>query len=348
MNWFRCGCSRWQCLGLGIAVLSIVVTLLSNRNAIPKLDTVLDLTTEMLIAQEPVFIHPPEAFSDDLTALGLNGFASWKERYGTELVSLGEDPDTDVEVCTFGSQTVSGYIDTLLDQHRKPKYESHADQGLSNQEFHLRLSETWGSYWFFDRPSIIQALSRLYAPLIPDGFRDGVWYSNEELARMTREEKHAEQTFVLWAAPAKYKYSLHADFVSGTLLTHLDGNKTVWLYPPAHAKYLYLYSKEDNWEAISPVDPMNPDYSRFPMFALARPTVINLNRGDVLFIPCGWPHFVHYEEPALSIGVNLWPDWLASMENSCKAQGKDFLPSSCRDLLVQPSLVECAQKEKHT
>jgi len=59
-------------------------------------------------------------------------------------------------------------------------------------------------------------------------------------------------------------------------------------------------SKVDN---ASMLDPLNPDYSRFPLSkeAKSEELIARLGPGDSLFIPQGWWHHVHATSRSASI-----------------------------------------------
>ncbi len=66
------------------------------------------------------------------------------------------------------------------------------------------------------------------------------------------------------------------------------GQKTWWLCPPEQSHLLYPVAT--GYPHLSPVNPFNPDLSRFPLFALAKPLIATLEAGDVLFVPGSWWH----------------------------------------------------------
>merc|ERR1712107_166043 len=116
----------------------------------------------------------------------------------------------------------------------------------------------------------------------------------------------------MWCADAGYVYDLHADYVTGSLLLHVEGRMRIWLYPPEQQSLLYLYTdhSEEIWEATSLVlsdvlrgeRKVPPFFSRFGQ---ARPLEIELQPGDMLFLPCEWAHQLWYDEPAVSVSWNV-------------------------------------------
>ena len=56
--------------------------------------------------------------------------------------------------------------------------------------------------------------------------------------------------------------------------------------------------------ATSSVDPMNPNFKEFPLFANARSVVVDLMAGEMLYLPAGWAH--HVENLSTSLMINYW------------------------------------------
>lgn len=52
-------------------------------------------------------------------------------------------------------------------------------------------------------------------------------------------------------------------------------------------------------------DPMQPDLTRFPLYAQTHPLTVEVHAGDVLYLPSLWYHHVAQEgDPC--IAVNTW------------------------------------------
>merc|ERR1711920_179521 len=100
---------------------------------------------------------------------------------------------------------------------------------------------------------------------------------------------------------------LHADYVAGTLLTHLQGRKRLWLYPATQQHILHLTEPAEyyGWGALSASSPA--DDARL---ANATPIVLELAEGETLFIPCGWAHRAEYLEPSLAVSCTVLLNWL--------------------------------------
>ncbi|KAK3286509.1 hypothetical protein CYMTET_5929, partial [Cymbomonas tetramitiformis] len=75
------------------------------------------------------------------------------------------------------------------------------------------------------------------------------------------------------------------------------GRKKFVMFPPAETKR--VCSPEHGF-----VDPRHPDLSAFPEYHQAKRMEFVLQRGDLLFLPCGWPHMVTSLTPTISLTHN--------------------------------------------
>lgn len=99
----------------------------------------------------------------------------------------------------------------------------------------------------------------------------------------------------------------HCDLADNFLI-QLIGRKRVQLAPPHNAGCFYLSKTEPSHDNVgffqSPVDPKDPDLTKYPSFANVSVMECTIGPGDTLFIPCGWFHNVGNLTP--SVGVNCW------------------------------------------
>ncbi len=93
---------------------------------------------------------------------------------------------------------------------------------------------------------------------------------------------------------------LHFDY-NDNFLAQIYGKKKVYLAPPQDTKY--LYSLPENFTKTQ-VNPMDPDFERFPMLKYATIFEGEIKAGDVLYIPKGWYHYIF--SPEVSISLNCW------------------------------------------
>jgi lysine-specific demethylase 8 len=98
---------------------------------------------------------------------------------------------------------------------------------------------------------------------------------------------------------------LHQDLPEN-LYAMLGGRKRWTLYPPRPGSIMYRYNPLFGAPNHSRVDPESPDYERFPKFRRAKPVVVDIEAGEVLFLPSRWWHHVRALGPEPSISVNFW------------------------------------------
>ncbi len=106
----------------------------------------------------------------------------------------------------------------------------------------------------------------------------------------------------LWIGPGDQVTPLHYDAYDN-LVFMMEGRKTWTLVSPDATDNVYPRGFPAYY--YSQVDVEHPDLERFPAFADANPIVVELNRGDALFVPGGWWH--HVRGHGLNIAVNtMW------------------------------------------
>ena len=80
---------------------------------------------------------------------------------------------------------------------------------------------------------------------------------------------------------------------------------------------------------MSPVDILNPDYERFPLFGEAVPLRCRIERGEFLFLPSGWWHEVQsYPEKSegINIALSFWFEPLYKRKDPCQTCSLEFNP----------------------
>ena len=113
----------------------------------------------------------------------------------------------------------------------------------------------------------------------------------------------------LWMgnSPSEIVTPLHHDF-NDNLYVVVEGRKHFTLFPPAQAPNLYTrgqlleveqngnirYASMEGMPHLSQVDLVKPDMARFPRYAAAETTrlELDLEKGEMLFLPNGWFHRV--------------------------------------------------------
>lgn len=118
--------------------------------------------------------------------------------------------------------------------------------------------------------------------------------------------------------------TLHIDYLGvHTQLTQIIGEKDFILYSPDQTPYLY---PDETVHTQSPVNIMEPDYTKYPLFKNANPLKITLKPGDTLFIPSGWWHttYIHNFNLTYAIDhVNAF-NWNTFMDESYIAAKQSY------------------------
>ncbi|XP_036139428.1 bifunctional peptidase and arginyl-hydroxylase JMJD5 isoform X2 [Monomorium pharaonis] len=116
------------------------------------------------------------------------------------------------------------------------------------------------------------------------------------------EENDAESSEVdinAWFGPANTVSPLHFD-PKNNLLSQIFGYKRVILYSPAETDNLYPYDSR-LLNNTAQVDPVRPDYDKWPNFRKASGMTFYLKPGEMLYIPPKWWHHVTALTPSFSI-----------------------------------------------
>eukprot|EP00928_Gymnodinium_smaydae_P082860 TRINITY_DN6613_c0_g1_i2.p1 TRINITY_DN6613_c0_g1~~TRINITY_DN6613_c0_g1_i2.p1 ORF type:complete len:296 (-),score=34.29 TRINITY_DN6613_c0_g1_i2:98-985(-) len=242
----------------------------------------------------------------DLQRLGLGGIAELGVHFGASALYLGEG---------------ESHMRMLSEDLYQAPINAYVEQLLNESVVAPRLSENGGRHFFISRPELYAAVARAVAKVLPEGYRSAYNLSEIDLDSLKDDYRKGDvgsSDLALWAADIGFTNALHADYGSyGTLLTHLEGPKRIHLFPPDQSDLLYMERPENdtNFEAVSLMDGVSPsvestyDLERFPLFEKAKGFVADLEPGESMFIPCGWPHWVEYFGPALSMSAHIYSDW---------------------------------------
>ena len=102
------------------------------------------------------------------------------------------------------------------------------------------------------------------------------------------------------------KVFMHFDIdFTNILHFHFHGKKRCVIFPPDQSPYLYrvphsLIARED-------IDFSNPDFKKWPALKQAQGFVCELNHGEMLYMPEGYWHYMHYLTPGFSISLRSYP-----------------------------------------
>lgn len=106
-----------------------------------------------------------------------------------------------------------------------------------------------------------------------------------------------------WMSPADTGSPMHQD-LPDNLLAQLIGRKRIVLIPPRDSWRMYREPLTSHLPQYSRVDVEHPDFARFPRFARARQSVVEIGPGDLLYLPRLWWHQVRSLD--FSVSVNHW------------------------------------------
>lgn len=94
------------------------------------------------------------------------------------------------------------------------------------------------------------------------------------------------------------KVAMHYDIdLSHVFLTQFDGRKRVVLFSPEQSKHLYHLP----FTVASYIDVDNPDFEKFPALSKVSGYETILERGDTIFIPSGYWHYIIYLDAGFSM-----------------------------------------------
>lgn len=119
------------------------------------------------------------------------------------------------------------------------------------------------------------------------------------------EEKDVESSEVdvnAWFGPAGTVSPLHFD-PKNNLLSQIFGYKRVILYSPTETDNLYPYDTK-LLNNTAQVDPVRPDYDKWPNFRKADSMTFYLKPGEMLYIPPKWWH--HVTALTSSFSISFW------------------------------------------
>ncbi|XP_016347956.1 bifunctional peptidase and (3S)-lysyl hydroxylase JMJD7 isoform X2 [Sinocyclocheilus anshuiensis] len=151
----------------------------------------------------------------------------------------------------------------------------------------------------------------------------GVFYVQKQCSNLTEELPELTgdvQTHILWMSEAL----VHKDHYEN-LYCVITGQKEFILLPPTDRPFIpyelyqpatYRQKEDGNFEIVDeedstkvpwiPLDPLNPDYDRYPSYRLAKPLLCTVKAGEMLYLPSLWFH--HVRQSHGCIAVNFWYD----------------------------------------
>ncbi|CAK9820561.1 Bifunctional peptidase and arginyl-hydroxylase JMJD5 [Anthophora plagiata] len=123
-----------------------------------------------------------------------------------------------------------------------------------------------------------------------------------EYCNFTDNDDVEQPDINVWFGPSGTISPLHFD-PKNNLLCQVFGYKRVILYNPNDSLNLYPYDTR-LLNNTAQVDPMNPNYEKWPNFSKAKGLMGYLKPGEMLYIPPKWWHHVTSLTPSFS--VSFW------------------------------------------
>jgi len=97
--------------------------------------------------------------------------------------------------------------------------------------------------------------------------------------------------------------TLHYDgYHLNTFVTQIRGDKEFFLYSPDQTPYMYPEEKMVNRSLVNDIH--EPDLTRFPLFAKAKPIRVTAYQGDTVFLPAGWWHSTRLLSLSIAVSTN--------------------------------------------
>lgn len=171
--------------------------------------------------------------------------------------------------------TISEFIDLMF---------SSTEENPAPYPFNLNVEDYFPELLEDFKPEILYAKSdRIHHPLLPKFMLKGT-----------------EVYEIFLGGKGAYFPFLHVDALClHTQITQLYGSKEFIIYPPGQSEY--MYPRADNAK-ISQVNPIQPDYEKFPLFKKASPLKVMVEQGETILFPTGWWHITQMYGPCISLG----------------------------------------------
>lgn len=104
---------------------------------------------------------------------------------------------------------------------------------------------------------------------------------------------------------------LHYDIDhSCVFLNQFEGHKKIILFAPTQSKYLYQHP----YTVKSHINPLAPDFDRFPALKNAEGYECILKPGETLFMPSCYWHYVYYMDAGFSLSLRANPSIVTRMK----------------------------------
>ena len=95
---------------------------------------------------------------------------------------------------------------------------------------------------------------------------------------------------------------MHYDIdLANILHIHFEGEKECLIFPPTETKY--LYKVPNSLKTHDGIDFKKPDFNKYPALQKAKGFITTLNPGEILYMPEGYWHHMHYKTAGFSISM---------------------------------------------
>ncbi|MBF0133534.1 MAG: cupin-like domain-containing protein [Magnetococcales bacterium] len=170
----------------------------------------------------------------------------------------------------------------------------------------MLMARSYGSWLEEDQPMTLSAyLDRVV--LNPSAV-DEIWYVRYRNLRVDEAFRQAlgliQPPFLnrdeinfpcVWFGRQGHFSKLHTDPYDNFVLCVI-GKKRFYCFPPNEIAHLYMQSLNHTSFLTSPIDPRTASTQTFPGYHPEAVIIVDIEPGDLLYVPFGWPHFVVCEE----------------------------------------------------
>ena len=108
-----------------------------------------------------------------------------------------------------------------------------------------------------------------------------------------------------WIGPKNSITGFHCDW-SETINVQVRGEKIFYVVSPRFNKFMYISDKFERISSTSEVDLKKIKSNKFPLFKKANVIKVHLKKGDLIYIPRGWWHYVRSLKPSIGVSFHFW------------------------------------------
>jgi len=108
-----------------------------------------------------------------------------------------------------------------------------------------------------------------------------------------------------WIGPKNSITGFHCDW-SENINVQVRGKKKFYIVSPEFNKYMYISDKFERISTTSEIDLKKVKSNKFPLFKKAKVIKVYLKKGDLIYIPRGWWHYVKSLEPSIGVSFHFW------------------------------------------